>query len=125
MATITVQEYLEARAPADYLTEPKLAEMKTQAELEVGDNYCSEDIHNKVVALLVCHWIALSKRGDGTNQGGAGGTLISEKEGQLARSFGNAYSITNEAYLSQTSWGLEIIGLQKSCFVMPRNRFVS
>lgn len=122
--TITVDAYFEARAPTSYLSESSLAELKTQAEVEVGENYCSTDIHNKVVALLVCHWIALSKRGDGTNQGGVGGTLVSEKEGQLARTFGNAYSITDEAYLSQTSWGLEIIHLQKSCFVMPRNRFV-
>jgi len=118
----TPLEYVQARAPA-FALKANITTLLSQAELETGDNYCgSEDMHNKAVALLTCHWLAMAERDlSGT---GPSGTITSEKEGDLARSFGNMLGENNNSFLSQTSWGCELIQLQNSTMILPTNRFI-
>jgi len=74
-----------------------------------GDNY------NEAVALLVLHMYEISDRG------GAGGSITSEREGQLARSFAAAASPMAWA---STSWGQELIQLTRSLAFFPRTRMM-
>lgn len=122
---MTTIQYITVRAPL-YAAEPDINDFIEQAELETSNNYCGNDnMRNKAVALLVCHWKALGKRGgDGNNSEGIAGSLLSEKEGDLARRYTNVGNITDNVYLSQTSWGLELLQLQESTMFLPRNRFI-
>lgn len=115
-------EYITIRAP-DFATDPNINDLISQAELETGENYCSDDMRNKAIALLVMHWQALAERDSGNI--GVSGAITSEKEGDLARSYGGSRrSNDRNGDLAQTRWGLELLRLQQSCFFLPRNRYV-
>lgn len=62
--------------------------------------------YNLAVALLSCHMYTLSQRGSGQS-----GIVTSEREGDLARSYGG---FTAKSYLDQTSFGLELQQLKGS-----------
>jgi len=116
----SVSEYITARAPG-YLTYTALSELIAQATLETGDVYCGSDLRNKAIMLLTCHWIALDKR-DGAGIGIAG-NLSSEREGDLARSYGmQGVSKASDRDLGQTRWGLELLRLRRSCILSARTR---
>jgi hypothetical protein len=66
------------------------------------------------VSLIVLHWLALDERG------GASGSITSEDEGDLSRSYGNQGS----GYYSTTSWGSEFERLKKSLVFSPMNRMM-
>ena len=114
----TPLQIITIRAPA-FASEPNINDLIAQAELEVGQ--CQGDLRNKAVALIVMHWIALSKR-DPT--GNSSGTIKSEKEGDLARSYGSVSTKETDNYYGQTTWGLEYLRLLDSTMILPRNRMV-
>ena len=117
--SFTVAQYISARSSYD----PNTADNQTlisMAELEIGSNY-STDLRSKAVSLLVMHWLSLPKDNSGNNS--LTGTIKSEKEGDLARSYGYHGKVSlTDAYLSQTGYGLELINLNRSSFVLPMNR---
>lgn len=96
-----------AKADLDDMIE--LAETRLTTDT-FGDNY------NEAVALLVLHMYEVNDRG------GAGGSVTSEKEGQLSRSFGAAAS---SGALDSTSWGQELNRLTKSLTFFPRTRMMT
>ena len=87
----------------------ELAETRLSSDT-YGDNY------NEAVALLVLHNYAVNDRG------GSGGSITSEKEGQLSRSFGAAAS---SGALDATSWGQELTRLTRSITFNPRTRMMT
>lgn len=116
----TPLQIITLRAPA-FALEANITGLISEATKEVGSEYCS-DLKNKAIALLTMHWIALSKK-DAT--GNTTGSITSEKEGQLSRTYGGMSNSSGiDPYLALTSWGIELYNLQRKCFVLPRNRFV-
>ena len=116
----TPLQIITLRAP-DFATEPNIDDLTAQAGLEVSDT-CFGDLKNKAIALIVMHWIALSKRDP---EGTTTGSIKSEKEGDLARSYGSSGSTTGDPYYSQTAWGLEYLRLLSQSIIGPRNRFIN
>lgn len=117
----TPAEYMTLRAPA-FSLDPQVSDYLEQAELETGTNY--GDLRNKAVFLLAAHWMALAARGGGGSSS-APGAIKSEKEGDLARSYGAIGTGGDiDLFLSQTTWGVELYNLQRSCFILPRTRQV-
>lgn len=125
-----------ASSPSDFINEraphfsgvSNLTELIALAEDRVGTCYCTDEIRNDVVGLLVCHWLALLNRQNNSESGdiGIGGDVKSEKEGDLARSYGSLQSgnfLNNDPYFMSTVYGMEILSLQNQCFVLPRTRF--
>jgi hypothetical protein len=95
--------------------------MITMAGEQIGNGY--GDLRNNAIALLVCHWMALSNR-DGGNTGVAG-NIKSEKEGDLSRSYGvNSPDSDRTGYLSQTSWGLELLRIRRKTIIKPITRMI-
>ncbi len=91
-----------------------------------GDKYCD------AVALRICHMIALEERnGGGSSSSGDGtsGTIKSEKEGDLSRSYGNSAGDNNNSgawgTLPSTTYGQMLIEMAQTSFVSIRNRFSS
>ena len=121
----TPLEYMQIRASA-FAALSNIQEYIDLAELEIGDEFCDDNMKNKAVFLLSAHWLALEERNNGGSGIAAPGTISSEKEGQLSRSYGAISSAEQniDAYLSQTLWGIELYNLQKSCIMLPRHRFI-
>lgn len=117
----TVSEYIEARSNFDPTT-PENIILISMAELEIGRNYCNDDLRNKAVSLVVMHWLSLNTDSSGNNS--TVGTIKSEKEGDLSRSYGFQGKINKikDPFWYQTGYGLELMSLNRSCFFGPRNR---
>lgn len=127
-----------ASSPLQFITDrashfsavSNLTELIALAEDRVGNCYCTDEIRNDVVGLLVCHWLALQNRQGSTETGdiGVGGDVKSEKEGDLARSYGSLQSgnfVNDDPYFMSTVYGIEILHLQSQCFILPRTRFTN
>lgn len=114
---------ITVRAP-EYLTEPNLIDLINEAENEVGNEYPTSALRNKAVALTVMHWIAIHRR-SGSSGTSVSGAITSEKEGDLARSYGSVSSSgSGDSDLSQTAWGLELMRLNNGTLLGPRTRFI-
>jgi hypothetical protein len=117
----TVDEYIQAKSPWNP-ADSDMVLLISMAEEEIGD--CYGDLRNKAVALLTLHWKALKER-EGNTGFGTTGSLKSEKEGDLSRSYGFAGSAEiRDPYMGQTTYGLELLTLEKQLFIKPRNRMV-
>ena len=90
-----------------------------------------KDKYNLALALVVCHQVTLAAQsgGSSTSSGsGSVGGIKSEKEGDLARSFGGVTSSNLSAskqYWMSTPAGQELMALWSVCIFSARNRFVS
>lgn len=119
--------YITRWVPA-FAQDPDINEYIQEAEDETGTSYCDDETRNKVVAAKVCHELSLDNRvQDGGGDGSIVGPIISEKEGEVSRSYGKVTkgdSNNAEEYYGQTRWGLKVLKYQDKCFVYPRNRFV-
>lgn len=121
----TVASYIAARAPG-FVGDPRLTSFESQARLETGPVFARCGLGDKAVFLLMMHWFALDNRAGGLTNPAVGGTIRKEKEGGLLREYMLDFSLTQRyPDLSQTSWGMELIRLRKSCILMPRNRFTT
>jgi hypothetical protein len=119
---VTPLEIIQARAPL-FASEPNVSSLIALATTQTGD-FGSPDATNTAIALLVCHWYALDKRDAGTGSGIAG-SITSESEGELSRSYGSTVGAgARNAALEQTRWGLELLDLRKSAFFLPRTRMM-
>ena len=125
---LTIDQIIAARAP-QFSADPRKAAFEELAKLQTSTNF--GDRYNLAVALRMCHWWALEQiaGGSSTNSGlTMGGTVKSETEGGLSRSYGNAGSgstgTTNED-LSRTAFGVELLALIRSSFLKPRTRMMS
>ena len=76
---------------------------------------CWGDAYANAVALLTLHLYEVNDRG------GSGGSITSEREGQLARSFGATASASS---WGDTSWGRELQTLARGRNFGPRTRMM-
>jgi len=132
MPTSTAKEIVQLKLPS--LDVSGADEARVDDLIELAGFYVSENIftvkYQLALALVVCHQITLDSQGGGsTTASGSGviGGLKSEKEGDLAKSFGGMSSNISESkqYLSSTPHGQELLMLFNACILGPRNRFVS
>lgn len=116
---MTPLQIITIRAPS-FASEPNVNDLIDEATKEVSDCLC--DLKNKGVALIVMHWLALSKRDP---SGTSSGTIKSEKEGDLARSYAVSNNENVDSYYGQTTWGLEYLRLLNGKIMLPRNRMIN
>lgn len=115
----TPKQIIQFRSAILYAN-PAIDDYIEVAESQTGNNYCgSEMMRNQAVALLACHMMTLDSR---SGNGGGVGPVTSETEGRLSRSYGIINTEGLDSYLSQTSWGMELINLRKNTMVLPMNR---
>ena len=118
----SVQDYIDARAP-QYSSDARLSSFQSQATLRTGTVYGT--LRNEAIALLMLHWLTMDdSRGGGVVGGsGAAGSIAREKEGALERQYTLDFRLSMKyPDLSQTRWGMELIGLRKENIMGPRNR---
>lgn len=125
MAVNTPQEIVIARVPT-YSGDSRLTDYETLATKQTGTVF--GDCRNLAIALLMLHMLTIDdSRAQGASGGGAStGAVKSEKEGDLAKTYGTTASEISSRYpdLSQTVYGLELIRLRKSTILEPTNRMV-
>lgn len=136
MPTGTAKEIVFVKCPGLDSTPGGPDDIMVDDLLDLAEAYVNVNIfskkYNLALALVVCHQITLAAQGGGssTSSGsGAVGGIKSEKEGDLARSFGNMLNndniSANKLYWMQTPAGQELMALWDACILMPRNRFVN
>jgi len=118
----TVDENILARSDIDPAN-PRVVALKTLAAEKSFNSCYDENTINALQALWVLHWHTLGPDGTGANESGAVGSVKSEKEGDLAISYGSM-DITNtkDAYLAQTQYGMEILSIRKANIFGPRTK---
>ena len=124
MATNTPQAIVILRVPA-YDGDPRLDDYEHLADMQTGTVY--GDCRNLAVALMMLHYMTLDdSRGATPGSGSSTGSVKSEKEGDLAKSYGATSSSVSDKYpdLSQTIYGLELIELRNRKIFNPRNRML-
>lgn len=125
----TIENIVITVLTPQYAGDVRIPDMIALAEMETSS--CYGEKYNYAVALRVSHMLALDDlrggSGDGTDSGsGEAGSISSEKEGDLARAYGNSGSGSSSGSdLTQTRWGLKLIDLQKGHFMLPRTSAVS
>lgn len=115
---MTPLEIITIRAP-DFAAEPNVNSYIGLATGKVCNCYGANV--NEAIALLTMHMMALDSR----SSGDAVGNLKSEKEGDLAKTFGKSNTGDMPFYYTQTNWGVEYWQTVNSSFVLPRNRFTN
>ncbi|HEU4402344.1 MAG TPA: DUF4054 domain-containing protein [Candidatus Polarisedimenticolia bacterium] len=114
----TPADLITLRAPAlAAANSDRIPDLIVEAEALTGPVFGAH--RPLAVALLVLHWLALEARGDA----GAPGPINSEKEGDLARSYGSSGD-DGEGDLGSTRWGLELKRLRNATIFAARNRLI-
>jgi hypothetical protein len=125
----TAQQTITIRGP-QWATDPRINDLIALAQQGLaaavfGDRY------GEAVGLKVLHQLALEARnggnpGTGTSSGsGFGGIITSEREGDLARSYGIGGSGGSGGFIDEldsTQYGQELKRLIRACIFMPMNR---
>jgi hypothetical protein len=116
----TPLEIITVRNP-DFASDPNVNFYINLAASKISGCFTG-DIRNEALALVAMHMATLDSRSGGGN---AVGKVKSEKEGDLARTFGSTSSKDSDIppYWAQTTWGTEYWQLVNSSFMLPRNRF--
>lgn len=122
--TKTPLQIIQIRAP-QFATDPRISDLITMATCKTGDEF--GDCKNEAIALRVMHWLTKDAMagGNSTDSGiQTSGQIISEKEGDLSRSYGKTSSKSSSKYgdLATTGPGQELIELMDACLFSPRNR---
>ena len=126
MAIDTALQIITVRAP-QYASDPRISDLISLSTLQTGD--CFGTKKQLAIALRVMHWLAMEARngGDGgssTSGSGAAGMIKSEKEGDLARSYGSGGFSDTKSDLVSTAYGQELLSLMRQCFFKPRTRLM-
>ena len=102
---LNVEETLEARKPGIVAQTGARLDPLIELASYVTDEKTYGEAYNLALALRVLHMLEME------NRGGTGGNIKSEKEGDLARSYGDSKSDNED--LKATAWGNELIQLTK------------
>ena len=127
MGVGTVAEIVALRSPS-HAGDSRIADLELLAAYYVAQSvFLDKWIYAK--ALVVLHWLTLDAMGGGSeSESGSGvvGSIKSEKEGDLARSFGSSglSDDRRDAYFGSTSFGAELLQLWKACLLNPQTRQV-
>ena len=113
MATFTSRQFIEARDPAlSTLAGNRLDTLISMGETYFPDPSALGDKFVQCVALLVLHWLTLESVGGTLGAGAVAGPISSEREGDIARSYGSSTSAGGLfPFLDSTSYGKELDGL--------------
>jgi hypothetical protein len=85
------------------------------------------------ISLRVLHWLTMEEihgaeanvATSGSSGTAVGGSVLSEKEGDLARQYGSSLVVAQRfPDLSSTQYGQELLGLMRACIVKARTRAV-
>ena len=122
MSAFTAEQIIAMRSSA-YATDERVPGLVVLAE-EKTNVYAYGDQTAEAVALLVLHWLT---RSDQSSAGvSAPGALSMEREGSLQRQYLVDFSLTkSQPDLTQTGWGMELLGLRKTCIFSPRTRMTT
>lgn len=126
MAVDTVAGIVAVKSP-DFASDPRIDDLDELAQFHVAESAFGDKwVYAR--ALLVLHWLTLDAQGGGSSSSsgsGVVGGIKSEKEGDLARSYGTVISSDDRnGYLKSTSFGAELLQLWKACLILPRTRRV-
>ena len=109
----SASEILSAIAP-EFDSVPSRATFLDMAESRTSSTFFGGN-RTQAVALRAAHMLALTPSGSAERIGGAGGPISSKSEGQLSVSFGSrSSSSSTDSDLEQTSFGLQLLGLQRA-----------
>jgi len=130
MSISTAAGIIAIRAP-QWGSDPRISDMIELATMQTGD--CFGDRKQLAIALRVLHMFAKEAIGGGnpgtgtTGGSGVAGSVRSEKEGDLARSYGLSASASNKnsSDLTSTAFGLELLELIDSTFFLPRTSYMA
>jgi hypothetical protein len=123
---VSPAEYVILRMPGADLN--RVNELISIAAETIGSNWGK--CQDKGIALLILHWLEEESLNNGTSGGtGSAGFITKIKEGELSISKENSLSgIKNfkieDAYLTNTTYGQELIAFKRGCFFLPRNRVI-
>jgi hypothetical protein len=111
--SVTAQDLKKIAPELESETTPRLQFFIDFAVLNVNASVFL-DKTDKAVTLLAAHFITMA------NRGGAGGSVASEKVGDLARSYAAPSGKTSESELATTAYGQMFLTLLKSLSISPR-----
>lgn len=113
---LTPLQIIEARAPQ------LVGDTSLSVLLELADPLILASVYGAKrsygLALLVLHWKVMDARG------GAAGGLTGESEGQLSRQYAQPAAQFGMSDLHTTSYGMELLRLQRGLIITPMNRMV-
>lgn len=123
---MTPLEYVTIRTP-QFATDPRINQLIVVADELTGTVF--GDRRNYAIALRVMHWKTREALQGGTSDGsssgtGQAGTIQSESEGQLSRSYGIGASSGQYGDLETTAYGQELIELMNGCIMTARTRMM-
>lgn len=106
----TIDQNIEINCP-NLFSDANKSRWVTNAQLSI-DADCYGDKYTLAVALRACHdyTLAAIQKGIGS---GSSGAISSKREGDQAVSFASNASQTGDAYLNMTSFGRELLSIQK------------
>lgn len=123
MATGTAKQIVALKSPS-FASDTRLDDLVTLAQFHVSSGAYG-DAYQYALALVVCHWLALDGQGGGSStssSSGVGGSLKSEREGELQRSYGVPSGADAKSYYSSTTYGQEFLNLRKTRVLTPHSR---
>jgi len=125
MATGTAAQIIAVKSPS-FASDPRLNDFIALAGYHVSQSAYGTR-YQYALALVVLHWLTLDAQRGGSSSSsgsGVGGAITSEKEGDLARSYGAPPSSTKEAnaYYGGTIYGQEFLSLRNTCILTPHHR---
>jgi hypothetical protein len=106
----TIDKYIEVKCNALF-TDANKQTWVDAAMLSI-DQDCYGDKYNLAVALRACHDFTMSTLQQGAGSGGSG-NLTSKREGDQAITFANNTNMDDDLYLQGTSYGRELLSIQK------------
>jgi hypothetical protein len=113
---LTSEQIVQLRNPT-YGAKSDLSDMVDYAETQLSEDAYGDQYAN-AVALLTMHYYAKQSGGD------APGSVVSETEGRLSRSFDSTAGTNRKTDWATTKWGQELIELTESLHFFPRNRMM-
>ena len=125
MATGTIKDIINVYNPT-LGSHPRLDDYITLTKPYVSSCVFGSKFYNQAVALLVLHQLALADIGDGSESDPNvnSSNIVTEKEGDLSRSFGGLIFVgdTSYDYLKTTDYGRQFNFLRKKVRMTFGNR---
>ena len=123
---MSIKGYIQARSSFD-ITDPKIDTLIDLSSTRLSaDAFDDNKTYEYAVALLVMHWLSLSKQSQITNNVGGVGGVKSVSEGRLSISFGSLSGNNFNSMLpdlQQTSYGIELASILETVIIPPATRF--
>lgn len=122
---MSIKSYIQARSTFD-ISDPKIDTLIDISSTRLSSiGFDTSKTYEYAVALLVMHWLSLSKQSSISNNMGSAGGLKSITEGRLSISFGSISGTQSDmlADLQQTSYGVELASLMETAVIAPVCRF--